>query len=405
MEDSVPATDPNVVPDELLQGAVDVSKSQDGGVQKVILKEGTGEESPGIGDQVVVHYVGTLANGSKFDSSRDRNDKFKFKLGQGQVIKAWDDGVASMKKGEVARLICRSDYGYGKTGSPPKIPADATLVFEVELFEWKVEVKGVYDGRVFDERTVSFTVSDAVEEKLPDGFDVAIKKFKKGESSKLTLSPQYGLSAEAMKEHNIPEDATIQYEVKLVDLEKAKESWEMEPDEKLSQSELAKSKGTNLFKKGELAKAVKKYLIVIKWLDDDENFSEEQKAARISLRLAAHLNCALCYIKQEKWPEAKMQCNEALSFDEQSEKALFRRGQAYMGTKDWVEARSDFQAVLNIDSSNKTAKNQLIIAEHKVKQERERERKLYASMFTKMTAGAGDSKPTQNSDPLPDTAV
>jgi len=53
------------------------------------------------------------------------------------VIKAWDDGVASMKKGEVARLICRSDYGYGKTGSPPKIPADATLVFEVELFEWK----------------------------------------------------------------------------------------------------------------------------------------------------------------------------------------------------------------------------------------------------------------------------
>jgi len=79
--------------------------------------------------------------------------------------------------------------------------------------------------------------------------------------------------------------------------------------------------------KGELAKAVKKYLIVIKWLDDDENFSEEQKAPRISLRLAAHLNCALCYIKQEKWPEAKMQCNEALSFDEQSEKALFRRGQ------------------------------------------------------------------------------
>jgi len=69
--------------------------------------------------------------------------------------------------------------------------------------------------------------------------------------------------------------------------------------------------------------------------------------------------------------------------------------QAYMGTKDWVEARSDFQAVLNIDSSNKTAKNQLIIAEHKVKQERERERKLYASMFTKMAAGAGDSKPTQ----------
>jgi len=91
---------------------------------------------PQAGDMVEVHYVGTLLDGSKFDSSRDRGDTFKFTLGKGQVIKGWDKGVATMFKGEKAILTCRSDYAYGASGSPPKIPGGATLQFEVELFSW-----------------------------------------------------------------------------------------------------------------------------------------------------------------------------------------------------------------------------------------------------------------------------
>jgi len=84
-----------------------------------------------------VHYVGTLlSDGSKFDSSRDRPGNFKFTLGNGQVIKGWDKGVATMHKGEKAELFCRADYAYGETGSPPKIPGGATLKFEVELLSW-----------------------------------------------------------------------------------------------------------------------------------------------------------------------------------------------------------------------------------------------------------------------------
>ena len=80
------------------------------------------------------HYTGTLeSDGSKFDSSRDRGREFTFKIGVGQVIKAWDQGFASMKVGEKAILKCRSDYAYGPSGSPPKIPGGATLLFDVEL--------------------------------------------------------------------------------------------------------------------------------------------------------------------------------------------------------------------------------------------------------------------------------
>jgi peptidylprolyl isomerase len=106
--------------------------SGDGGLLKKILVEGSGA-SPETGDEVKAHYTGTLLDGTKFDSSRDRGKPFQFMVGTGQVIKAWDQGFAGMKVGEKAILRCRSDYAYGKSGSPPVIPADATLDFDVEL--------------------------------------------------------------------------------------------------------------------------------------------------------------------------------------------------------------------------------------------------------------------------------
>jgi len=103
------------------------------GVTVETIKQGDGKTFPKSGQNVVVHYTGTLTNGKKFDSSKDRGKPFKFCIGQGQVIKGWDEGVAQMSLGQVAKLTCTPDYGYGAAGAGNVIPPNATLIFEVEL--------------------------------------------------------------------------------------------------------------------------------------------------------------------------------------------------------------------------------------------------------------------------------
>ena len=96
------------------------------------LQVGTGTEAV-AGKTVTVHYTGWLTDGKKFDSSLDRGDPFKFKLGAGQVIQGWDKGVAGMKVGGKRKLIIPPQMGYGERGAGGTIPPNATLVFEVEL--------------------------------------------------------------------------------------------------------------------------------------------------------------------------------------------------------------------------------------------------------------------------------
>ncbi len=95
---------------------------------------GTGDEAV-AGKKVTVNYVGTLTNGTKFDSSYDRATPFSFDLGIGQVIAGWDQGVAGMKVGGKRRLIIPPDLGYGTRGAGSVIPPNATLVFEIELLK------------------------------------------------------------------------------------------------------------------------------------------------------------------------------------------------------------------------------------------------------------------------------
>ena len=93
---------------------------------------GSGDEAV-LGRHVRVHYTGWLVNGSKFDSSKERNDPFDFRLGAGQVILGWDQGVAGMKVGGRRKLTIPPEMGYGSRGAGGVIPPNATLVFEVEL--------------------------------------------------------------------------------------------------------------------------------------------------------------------------------------------------------------------------------------------------------------------------------
>ena len=102
------------------------------GLQYIDERVGTGP-SPQTGQSVNVHYTGWLTDGTKFDSSVDRGQVFSFQIGRGNVIRGWDEGVASMKVGGKRRLIIPPDLGYGSRGSAGSIPPDATLIFDVEL--------------------------------------------------------------------------------------------------------------------------------------------------------------------------------------------------------------------------------------------------------------------------------
>jgi peptidylprolyl isomerase len=127
---------PNPAPAQPAQKPMTTSS----GLQIIDTKIGTGA-TPRTGQTAVVHYTGWLSNngakGQKFDSSVDRNEPFEFPLGQGRVIKGWDEGVASMKIGGKRTLIVPPQLGYGARGAGGVIPPNATLIFDVELLGLK----------------------------------------------------------------------------------------------------------------------------------------------------------------------------------------------------------------------------------------------------------------------------
>jgi len=102
-------------------------------LQIEVLAEGTGDREVKSGDQISVHYTGTLVDGTKFDSSLDRGQPFTFTIGLNQVIQGWEQGLLEMKVGEKRKLTIPSDLAYGEQGSGSIIPPNAVLVFEVEL--------------------------------------------------------------------------------------------------------------------------------------------------------------------------------------------------------------------------------------------------------------------------------
>ncbi len=107
-------------------------KITDSGLKYEDTIDGDGDTAE-AGQMVTVHYTGWLTDGNKFDSSKDRNDPFKFKLGAGNVIRGWDEGVVGMKIGGTRKLTIPANLGYGAQGAGGVIPPNATLVFEVEL--------------------------------------------------------------------------------------------------------------------------------------------------------------------------------------------------------------------------------------------------------------------------------
>uniref|UniRef100_A0A8R1XZE7 peptidylprolyl isomerase n=1 Tax=Onchocerca volvulus TaxID=6282 RepID=A0A8R1XZE7_ONCVO len=351
---------------------IDITPEKNGGVLKKILVEGVGEHHPSKGDSVYVHYVGTLENGEQFDSSRDRSEPFNFTLGNGQVIKGWDLGVASMKKGEKCDLICRADYAYGENGSPPKIPGGATLKFEIELLSWqgedispdrdgtitrsiivegekyssptegstvKVCAIGSYNGRVFYDKEVNFILGEGSEVGLPEGVDRALRRFNKGEKSTIHLKgSRFTFGTAPPPEYNLPPHAEIDF-TRIIEL-----------------------------------------------LEYEKPTEDEAKSRRDALLLAGYLNSALVYSKQNETVECIKNCDKALEVDPKCVKALYRKALALQEQNDVDEAIIEYKKVLEYEPDNKAAAAQILACKKKLAQIREKEKKRYKGMFEKFAA-------------------
>ncbi|XP_076630563.1 FK506-binding protein 59kD [Colletes latitarsis] len=396
---------------------VDISPKKDGGVLKEIIKEGIGDDTPPPRSNVKVHYTGTLLDGTIFDSSKVRNSPFEFELKKRNVIKAWDIGVATMKKGEVALLTCAPEYAYGKVGNPPKIPQNATLKFEIEVIDWtgedlspdrdgsieryqiiegkdnktpqsealvNVHLTGKYNDKVFEDRDVQFSLGEGELCNIISGVEKALESFSTGEKSRLIIKSKHAFGNAGKPEFDIPPNATVEYEVELKSFEKGVECWLLNNPGIIEQAKIYKEKGTTYFKGNMYNLAIKMYEKVIsclEFVDSPENTTISE--TKNSLILSAHLNLALCYLKLDQNFEAKDSCNKALALSPQNEKALFRRGQAYLGLASPEIAIKDFQEVLKINQKNTAAATQIGICSNLIKKQLVKEKKLYANMFDK----------------------
>jgi len=391
----------------------------DGGVLKTIIKPGTVDKSPASGDTVFVHYTGVLAeNGEKFDSSRDRAEPFSFSLGKSQVIKGWDAGVATMKQGEICELLCRADYAYGPSGSPPKIPGNAQLKFEVELLRFEgedisaerdgtitksiieegekyncpsenapvtVHAIGSFEGRVFYDQKVDFVLGEGSEVNLPEGVDRAVRRINKGEKSRVVLKGRFGYGLNPPAEFNLPPNAEVEFTLFLPEFEKVKASWEMTEQEKIEAANQLKERGTKFLSEGKLSLALNKYNSIGVLLEHTTPTDQELRTQIETVLVAGWLNCALVNMKQGETAECVKHCDKVIEKQPQNVKALYRKGQALQQRKDFDEAITVYKQVLEIEPQNKAASQQILTCKHQIAELLALEKRRFAGMFDKLS--------------------
>jgi FKBP-type peptidyl-prolyl cis-trans isomerase 2 len=380
---------------------------------KTVLVEGTGSK-PANHSKVTVSYKGTLASdGSVFDSS----DTFDFTIGMGQVIKGWDQGVATMRIGERAILRCLPEYAYGVRGSPPTIPANATLNFEVELKEWSKSVDVsleknksimkdiVEEGRNWatpdyetearlditiaseDSTTTlwskddwSIVVGDAL---LPSGLEAALLSMKEGERAlvrvrgdRVIAAPDFGIQASG---------ASITYRVYLKAFTKVDVA-SFKGADKTAQGLRRKDAGNEYFKTQNWVASEKKYRRALEFLENDYELNEEEKADATKVAVIVHSNLAQVYINMKRFTDATSQCNAALTKDASNVKALFRRAKALRAQDEWKDAIADLTMLLELDPNNADAAQELASVKAQVRAFEQKEKSKYAGLFSKLSS-------------------
>ena len=317
-----------------------------------------------------------------------------------------------MKRGEKCRVVLASDYAYGARGSPPKIPANATLVFEIELFEFDNEtdistekngsikklelqaphgfetpeydgiVKVVYSVALLDGTECVSNKEEQLmlgEETLPQGIQYAISTLRVGGKARFTVHPAQAYGLEGNEALKIPAGVTTVWTIELLELANAPEPASLDPIKKLEIANLKKIDGNTLFGQGKYERAVKKYDLAASYT---KFIPGDAGQAAADLLNVCELNAAQCLLKLHRYADAEGRCNAVLIRDEQNIKALYRRALALDGLQRLPSALADLDQLIKIDPSNQDASRLRARIAAKIKAEEDKERALYSKMFS-----------------------
>ena len=424
-----------LVPDYMISGSEgqEIDLLGDGKLMKKCLKVGTGSQTPPPGAKLYVHYAGRLENGEQFDSSRERGEEINFPVGQGQVIKGWEFGFPTMRKGERCELSIHHSLAYGEAGKPPTIPPCATLIFDVELLRWEVlsdvtpegglaksvmkqalvkseeytkpsfdtvltvdlhEVKAHDDGvgeealdadaDVLRKKTVKKDLRVEIgAEQVPHELEVVLKQMVKGETSRFLVRcglPGVAPDAPTWDTLGLAADVSaVQVVVTLKDMVCAKQVWECKtPAEKIAEADRVKVDGNALYKAKKFKRAAAKYEAGLAYLDKDE--SDECKKAKVPL--LTNLSAVQIEMKQNFF--AAKNCEKALEIDTKNIRAWVRKAKAERLRASFEDSIKDAECALLLDPDNKDAKLEIELCKKQILEQKKKDKATFVGMFDKL---------------------
>lgn len=270
-----------------------------------------------------------------------------------------------------------------------------------EFAKVTVNITGKVQGasEPFDHRQgLEFVLGEGtISEPMPlaAGVELAIVKMKKAEHAQILIKPEHAFGSKGLQHGNvnIPPNATVQYDVELVNFENLKESWELSAEEKIEEARRFKERANGAFVKAHYQAAEKSYKYMLKLLENEDVDAEgeqEKNAERRTLRLVAHANLAQTYLKLCVDREAIVHADKVLEIDPNHAKALFRKGVALERLEDYEGAKTAFKSLLVIEPENRAAQQSLAMCEDRIKKQLSSEKKLYQKLFQQFAAREED---------------